>query len=1370
MAASAVDGMYLYYSIPLGLANILTSAINSNQGNPNTPQVATTTAVREWFSQPRPGSDATTEVLQVNFKLPLSVSEVGWDALRITARTEVWYQDRQNNWRQVLDESRIPVALNMSYSASAAWYKAHFYCYSIVAKALQFRFQRRTDPVMGNNPYCVGMKNALIRRNIYTRSDGTAGIEPQQDPLGNTFTSWIKDWDAAKAFDNDPNTFWRSAPMPDPKAVVNLYLDCRTPDGGSQPIDTLYIDPVYTGQALNIYYSNDDTEGIRKLSPITAVSTVDENTNWMLGVGRWDTSDDSGTSDYEFNIAWGPLVRQDAWLGIEWAPDFDGGASSEVQVVSIQGGMVDGDHFVLSLDGQPTANLPWDVTSTDMQSALEGLSTVGVGNVIVSGQSPTWSIRFQNSLGRQDVTQIDALGSFSQIGASIAVATQIPGGISNTPPANPVLFQITPAGGTAGANQYWPKFFYDVGAGQLTLEFTNGITSVEYNCPITQVIQSDVALRIVVGWSYTPAKHVYISVRLSTGQEVGHLDLDESSLPDLVTLDGSVGFTDFRGLFTAHVVKLESYIGGVDAFQANPKVYVSPDPVMPDPSGNIPATSLDNAIYAAAWVYQEHGTGGDHETRYQDKLWTPIWQNYVTQKGKFHFPQQISLKYIKLEFTNLSEEPYPVYDSGIQVSYNAFPVSVSTSLSINSSKSSAGLLTVSSDIALSALSGVNFLNPSTINAVVNSVYGQVTSPVDVTVGNAQSITLPNTTSLNVSDQTRREVNSPYVYRRTPVNAYTLAGQHLSTAGSGDQNQGTQPAINQLGTAVNDAFTPLVNYAAASTGLPVQGADWWVFPGATLRLPSVVMTGMTGVSQTVFSRSSITARARFNTTSVHRYDIKTATRDASLAYFAGVREVQPYITTYIDELDPPIFKFDNYANWVSTNVKSLDSGPISTAGAIYDLNNGNFDTDINNWVQAQGDWYWDSGFGHWFPGKAGAVFDGTTHILQSNLMDTSAGTHLSATVWVSWENVVSIANSTPIQLTVLNYNNGTFVSQGSTVGITYTDWTTHADGDWTQLHVTYTVPNGVNGVRVGLYARTATAGTVFFDTADIGTTDLVDATVYKDFTTTSPFAKVKCEFTDSGLIRSDDMWAREDPNDLNISNTALAYYTSTIPDQIPAGMWSDTFAGWGDPDISWGAPKSLVAINVDPDRIYDGKRVLHFSRGAGALEAGVKVRQWTNFVAGGLFRIGAVFLKPTANNNTVTLRLRRVSDGVYIGPNNIDGDVEVFSPVVGYWYEKVTDFIEVPDGDDQEYTVELVLTGDDPDEFYLNDLYVELANIRYYVRLGGEDQFLHDVTQLRYADSSIVSTTVPTNEFSVQLSIHSPKAWAYGAVLTPTYLK
>lgn len=1254
MAASVTDGLYYSYNIPLGLFNLIQEAISHTANDPNTPQVQGQAAPREWFSQPRPGNDDTTEVLTTNFTLPLSLSEIGFELLRVSCRIEVWYQDRQNNWRQVLDESRIPVALDMSTSNAASWYKAHFYCYPIVAKAVQFRITRRYDQVVGNRPYCVGVRNGLLRRNIYERSDGTLGIEPQQDILGNTINSYIKDWDSPKAIDNNPNTFWRSMPIPDPRGIANLYLDCRLPDGSPQLIDTLYIDPVYTGQQLNLYYSNDDTEGTLKLSPVTAQSTLEVNNDWRLGVGRWDTSVDPGDSNYRFPMAWGPLVSQPVWFGIEWAPDFD----------------------------------------------------------------PT-----------------------------------------DGPAQDPILLQVTPTVETEG--QFTPTVYYDVGAGEIVLRLTDGTTIQSYTAALSPILVTDQPLRIVVGWRYDPME-VFISVKLPNGTEIATMTDDPDDLPHLMSLDGSVGFENFRGLMTAHVIKLEDYTTSSAAFQANPKVYVAPDPVMPDPSGVIPPTTLDNAIYAASWSLQQHGTGGGHGSRYDTKTWTPIWRDYLTAKGKLYFPQQINLKYLKMEFTSLAEEPYPVYDAGVQTSYQIFPVSISQEITrkhLSISQALAGLGHMLNMLNY-GWGTVNWLNPQTVNDAINSIFGPVVHPLQVVSGPGTTVTsLPTTTTENDVLISRDELASPSIYRRTYPDADTLASY-----ASWDAWQRGQYWWSVLGEAYNqaiwDAQQPMRDHwTRVGTG---QVSGW-----------GQVVDGVNAINETLwYGRPPTTeTRLRFNTTSVHRYDIRTVTRTEAVAYFAGIAEVQPYLRTPVAELDPVQFTFDSYnaSQWSLTNVRALDSGPISTMGSVYEVVNPGFDLSIANWTQVSGDWEHDSSdtHGHWHKGSATVIADGTEKVLRSTPVDVAPGAHLDASVWVNWEGLTAADESPALQLHALYYLNDTLVDTEVT-SIDFDPW--EEDGDWTQITASllggtgFTVPTGVNKMRLALVVtEDATAGQVWFDTVEIDTTDAVQATAFKNFVTTSTFTKVRCEFADSGVVRSNSMWARLDPLDLNIDATALAYYTTTIPDVVPAGMWGDTFAGWGSEDITWGNPRATVAISVDPDRIYDGKRVLHFSRAGGVGEAGVKVRQMTNYVANGLFRIGAVFYKPNANDNQVTLRLRRVSDGVYIHE-------ETFTPTVGFWYEYVTDFIEIPDSTDQIYTVELVLTGDDPDEFYLNDLYTEVAPIRYFMRVGDSSTFLHDVTQLRYADTAIVSTTNPVNEFSIQTVILSPKAYAYGVTATPVYLK
>lgn len=1269
MTASPTDGLYYQFCIPLGLFNLIHQVMGGRQSDPNVPQTLTDTGPREWFSQPRVSTDETTEVITTNFKLPLSISEVSFEVLRVSSRVELWYLDRQNNWRQILDEARIPAVLHVAASSQVSWYKAHFYCYPIVAKAVQFRITRTRDLQVGNQPYCVGMRNGLLRRNIYTRADGTLDIEPQQDVLGNTYSSYLKDWDAPKAVDNRPNTFWRSMPMPDPMAVASLYLDVRTPDGGPQLMDALYLDPVHTGQQLNLYYSNDDTQGTLKLSPITAVSDHDENTEWRLGVGRWDTSIDPGSSDYRFPMAWGPLISQNAWIGIEWAPDFD-----------------------------PTAG----------------------------------------------------------------------------PAANPVLFDVTPTTPTTG--QFTPTISYDVGAAEIVLEFTDGTTTHTFNTPVSPLFMQHQPLRIVAGWRYGDPNEVYISARLPNGTEVAQLSESPSDLPTLMSLDGAMGFSDFRGLFLAHVVKLESHTVGGTAFQANPTVYVAPDPVMPDPSGNIPTTTLDNAIYAAAWTMQSHGTGGGHESRYDNKTWTPIWRNYISQKGKLLFPQQVRAKYLKLEFTSLAEEPYPVYDAGVQTSYRVYPVSVTqdvTKKHLGLLGIGMGMMQVYSDIALSGIGSVNWLNPTTINNAVNAVFGPVVNPVMIQSGAGTTIpSMPGNSTLDVVDQTRQELSSPWVYRRSQPDATTLAGQLVNMYGKDTLIGAYLNMANVYTEAVTDAYTPLMNWVANPSSGPYQGDDYWVFPGGTLRMPATVMNGLAAVHQTIYGRPPTTeTRLRFNSTSVHRYDIKTVTREHALAYFAGVAEVQPLLSTHVPALDPPQFTFTSYdpSQWVMTNTRSLDSGPFSTAGHVYEVINPGFDISVLNWEQVAGEWTHDPSDvrGHWHPGSATVILDGEDKVLRSSWVDVAPGVHLDASVWVFWRDLVAADDTEVFQLHARYYNNDTFVSSEEAT-LSFSEW--EADGDWAKVAAElsegtgFTVPSGVNKMRLDLVAtEDGTAGQVWFDTVEIDTTDSVSATAFKSFITTSTFSKIRCEFTDSGVVRSNSMWARQDPLDLNIPEFELAYYTTTIPDVIPAGMWGDTFAGWGSEDITWGAPRAVVAINVDPDRIYDGKRVLHFSRAGGVMEAGVKVRQMTNFIANGLFRIGAVFFKPHPNDNEVVLRLRRASDGVYVHE-------EAFRPAVGFWYEYVTDFIEIPDSTDQIYTVELVCTGDDPDEFYLNDIYTEIAGCRYFMRVGDSSSFLHDVTQLRYADSAVVSTTNPTNEFSIQAVVLSPKFWCYGVSVTPLYLR
>jgi hypothetical protein len=1230
----------------------------------------------------------TTEVIQVNFKLPLSVSEISFEVLRQPCLTEVWYQDRSNNWRPVLDATRLPLRVNVSRSDSKSYYKYLSKVYPIVAKALQFRITRNNDPTMENAPYPIGIKNVLIRRNVYDRAQGSQYFEDETDTLGNIVTKYIKDWDAVKADDDDPYTFWKSEPMPDPAAVACLYLNVCGDDGGPRIIDRVYLDPVYTGQMLNLYYSSDDTVGTRKLSPITITPSNDENTSWTQGSGRSDVSTGIETSDYAWTMAVGPQVQSDAWIGIEWTPDFDPG------------------------DG---------------------------------------------------------------------------------PPQNPILYRTVVPDSPTGI--WYPSLSYDVGAGEFILEFDDGTDTRTYSAPMTTAFSPGNPLRIVAAWRYNPDT-VAISVVDASGNVLASLLENPSTLPDQVSFDGTSELFAFRGLVTALIVKLENYLISSPTFQANPTYYVDPDPVIPDAQGNVPSTTLDDAIYAVSWVAQEHGCGGSDDTHYTDKEWTPIWRDYLCEKGMLFFPQALSMKYLKLEFTNLTEQPYPIYESGISVQYKVFPISVTQQSSIGPKlyTGTGGFLGMGSFISMNGVRSVNWLNPASIISAIGSVTGTQYAPVQITQGSGYvSATLPNDGVTNASTSRRTEAASSYVYRRDVLQPYILASDAINTTIKAEGLQQLASYTDVPWDAIEAANPGAITHVKSTGALPIRGTDWWVYPGQQLKVPANVMSKLTSTSTVVERKLTTESRVRFNTTQIHRYDIKTVTRDAAMAYFAGIREVTPYTSTFIDGEDKVYFDFPSYdATQFSLNhTKSVEAGPITTARPFYAIPNGLFERDLSNWtVDSNTAWSWDGTTGRWLRGTAKCTASGTPHFILSDRLSVTAGEALTHRVSLKYADLLSAElypgsslfpgpniypggslgipddDAPGIRWGVRYYTNDTELSTHYMNEVVYSDWATDPDLDWTDWTVNHTVPDGANWFRIVMEVEgVITSGSVWFENVAVATTDTTTATAIKALQTYSTFAKVACDFTDSGLVQSDSMWADILPDSQSIDDTKLAYYTTTIPDTLPGGTWGDTVKTWGGSDVEWGTPFSEIAITIDPDKIRDGRRVLHFRREAGAGESGIKVKQWTNYVPMGLFRIRASFYKPTANANSVTARLRRLSDGVIVYEEN-------FPATAGKWVDWTSKFVEIPNSTDQEYEVYLTLAGDAADELYLADLYTEVALVRYFVKLGaGSGAFLHEVTDLRYINGTAnVTVTTPVTDLLVQVAILSPKAWAFGCRLTPTYLK
>jgi hypothetical protein len=1327
--------------------------------DPNQAQMTADTN-REWFSQPRPGKSPETECVTVAFRIPLSVSEISTEVLRMPCNAELWYQDRSNNWRPILDMQRFPLKARINRSDTKSWFKWSNKCYPIVAKKVQVRLTRYYDAVLDTTEFPVGLRNTLIRRNVYDRSQG-GFFEDEMDVMGNVVSKYVRDWDATKAVDDNYTSFWKSAPQPDPSAVVSLYLDVRAEDGSPQVIDKVYIDPVYANQHLNLYYSSDSAIGTRSLSPITlppAVGTEAEptvlNAEWRYGRGLTDTATGVGDSYYTWPLNVGPQNNKDAWIGVEWRPNFSTAPDPNLA-----------HNPILFAAGEPTSTTAKPCLSYDPANRTFALDFFGK----------------------------DVEGNVFAVGDSYV---------------------------TSEISQEW---------------------------------EAGDSIKIVAGWrTVSKIWSVWIKVVDARGRTIASLDQQDIDLPDLVSFDGTAKVADFRGSLANLVIKIESHTDSSESFLANPEIYCEPDPVLPNDSGKYPATTLDNAIYVAPWLGREHGSGGSSPSHFEDKTWTPIWRDYIAIKGMLHLPQPISMQYLKLEFTNLTEQPYPIYESGIDVKYKIFPVSVTQTSSLGPRlyTGEGGFLGLGTFVSANGVKSVNWLDPNSVMQAIGAVTTIQTPPVVINTGNPYlSDTLPNQGVAEVENSRRIEAASSYVYSRDVIQPYVMAQDRYNTIIRAEGLQAIQPYVDVPWTEIEAANPNTITKVKSTGTMPIRGTDWWIYPGQQLKVPASVMRKLTDTQTVTERKFTLERRVRFNTTSVHRYEWRTVKRDAAIAYFAGLREVQPYTSTYISGEDTPVYKFPSYTDqhWVLTNAKRF-----------------------------------------------------------SEEVTDSDGTH-----------------------------------------------------------------------KVDYSPITAALPAVF---GVISSKELISQ---------SDFSKVALDFQDSGLAKSNPMWVDIDENTASIDDTELSPYFGVIPENISKSSWNDAIAAWGVPnstsglsvdpkfDTEWGAPYGLVSINVDNDRRYLGKRVIHFTRAAGAGQAGIKLRQWTNFSPGAQFRIGAVFYRPRSTGNNIILRLKR-DDGTTVieetlgtsrsvittnvnirtpgsavgdtasASNNLiylsgqtkssenglyrfKGDTTPLEWVPDYvpsgrWFEAVTSFAEIPetlanssfdnnligwipaggtwtavsdkgytglksaklttnstlstltsegiecvlgstvkasawvnwsgltatgggitlralfynsddelvlnegagevffpssaasegwvplsgavivptglgitqvafqvavDGDlgaggsvwvddfttdvpgapRQQYVVELTIEGDEEEELYVSELYTETTPIRYFVRLGPPGTTPIEVTDLRYTKAqAIVTATEPVNQMQVQAVITSDSSYAFGCTITPNYLK
>lgn len=117
---------------------------------------------------------------------------------------------------------------------------------------------------------------------------------------------------------------------------------------------------------------------------------------------------------HTFDVAF--LENNPATLGAFYrtaTPTPTGAGTSEVQTITITGTPTGGT-FVLDYNGQPTAPLAYNSTPAAVQTALQGLSTIGAGNATVTGTAGvSYVVTFAGTLANTNTPAIVATQAFT---------------------------------------------------------------------------------------------------------------------------------------------------------------------------------------------------------------------------------------------------------------------------------------------------------------------------------------------------------------------------------------------------------------------------------------------------------------------------------------------------------------------------------------------------------------------------------------------------------------------------------------------------------------------------------------------------------------------------------------------------------------------------------------------------------------------------------------------------------------------------------------------------------------------------------------------------------------------------------------------
>lgn len=773
-----------------------------------------------WLSHLRKRSDETVEILQYDFNTPSSIGVVSFEVKLTSSTLTFYYTNRGGKRLPVLDKNGV--VLQVQVGEGEGFIQVSREVYPIVATSFEIHAVRRIEGEENSDELVqLGLKNIEIKRRVYTRRDASGGIPNTKDSLGNFVTHVVKDWDADKAIDKNETTFWKSAPQPSPEAVTGLYVDCRDKEGKSQVIDRLWIDPVYSGQQLNLYYSTFQPTGSFRL---------DE-----------------------------------------------------------------------------TAFSPKTLTGTRTESGLYD------ANVVLDSRKlgfPPKNKKFWAAGSITDVNRVtDTVTLFS-----------IPG----------LSFTLTPSR-----------------AFSLNSNIVIYGASLEFNRPVF--------------WSISRNENNLVTIRVRAGSEK---TIEKKYYIGLITEWGDITQRAPKGTLRYFIIKHGEELSSStwETLTTDPESYWFPAPVIESKDGEVPETSLTNAVLAVDWAKEDTPRGGMDSSFFSSIVWTPIWADYVLHKGWYFFPQPRLMTFLKLEITNLTEEPYPIWEPGIETSYATFPIDVkktareiataykTTNTTIIDTTTTTNTKTYTDGSLSNDTTTIEKSQSSSSTSSRGRTRKRSNYDLEIEVGKRTISNTPVYFDKKYPISWTTEKASSVVYRgshaqkstshRTSESerTYTTGGvkwvaqARYYTVVRGDYLIKIASRYGVNWQDIYRANQSLIDSDYRVNLLPRRYPGWWIFPGQQLRIPgedlvqvdttethverkksnigvSTVTTYNTDVTK---ETTTLTTRERFTTTSVHRYDIKTVKRDVELGYFAGIKELKVFRADWLSNADLDVYRVEDYS--------------------------------------------------------------------------------------------------------------------------------------------------------------------------------------------------------------------------------------------------------------------------------------------------------------------------------------------------------------------------------------------------------------------------------------------------------------------------